>query len=74
MSKAYSLNVRSRITHLQCHVAEIISVLDEDKPEDFLMMQAIFNHPVKKDETGGNMKGCGINCWKNYAIKEPEFA
>jgi len=23
-----------------------------------------FYHPVEKDEAGGNMKGCGINCWK----------
>ena len=44
-------------------------VLDKDEREDFLMMNAIFYHPVEKDETGGNMKGSGINCWKNYAIK-----
>jgi len=28
-----------------------------------------FYHPVKKDEAGGNMKGSGRHCWKNYAIK-----
>ena len=43
-------------------------ILDEDESEDFLMIQAIFYHPieVEKDETGGNTS---INCWKNYAIK-----
>jgi len=43
---------------------DILRVLDEDESGGFLMMQAIFYHPVDKDEAGGNTKGSGINCWK----------
>ena len=47
----------------------ILRVLEEDQWGYYLMMQVFFYHTVEKDEAGGNMKGNGINCWKNYAIK-----
>jgi len=27
------------------------------------------NFSIIPDDAGGNMKGSGINCWKNFAIK-----
>ena len=80
LSKEHSLNVRSHNTTISINSQQFtmsrrrdILRLFSTRSMDMLLNDAddfsIISSRKTKQEAGGNMKGNGINCWKNYAIK-----